>query len=945
MDNLRAVIKNLFCNISPYEIISGRAHYDNIKEDIFRKLGNGYIEQYTNNEIRNMYHFMEYEFYWQDHRIRGELPQRAEEHKINVFEALLAFNYQVLLEERGEPLCQYQHLLRWREMTIEIEEDIFITSFFAMQDILKNVQPRKNFFWKPVIGHNNLALNRLLAQGVAENHFHLKGSAPLFHLSWISFMNHVTTEQFVRYFKEYDKHHLKTHLNYNMTLAKDSYVYMWYGAAWIRLFLFADLRGESVIFDKNYVEINSLIDLCKPEKRTDLKKKLGRLGKLPDEMVNIEEYRDYVSDEDMKIIRKKYAERMLSRMMNDTREMEQNLSVLQNNIERLGELNKRFHHEEPRYDYAICESWLYKNADNGKNEVISGERWFLYSMFSKAYRQEKRDEKYINWFYLYLVLKTRIRMEMIQANKTYGFDNFREYQDRKDLFVEGTEYEKIFIRMAVRDTILNQHIKFLEARITPKNTAVEMQKTISRYDSWICSKTDEKIEEKFFYVVHFIKELDKYPVKGECRHYKKRNAVEAQARAIAEMRDLKMPESRRIHGIDASSTEIGCRPEVFAQAFRYLKQHENCQTYVNGIVSEGLWKSEKLMATYHVGEDFLDIVDGLRAIDEAILFLNLKCGDRLGHALALGVDIDEWYQLKGSRILLPKQDYLDNLVWLYNKIRKYSITDCAEAVIYIEKRFNDYFGEIYVNNLISEECENMRKLAEEYFDGKGVLHGYHHQLVKFGLNEYYDAWKLRGDNPELYRMGFFKQNCVKTDDWQYCAANRDFPQNYKIRYNPETALLYHMYHYNEEVKKLGSQIVEIKVKQCLIDAVKKVREKMQQDVARMGIAIETNPSSNYLIGTFRRYDKHPIIQWYNEGLTYDLQALMNCPQIQVSINTDDQGVFSTYIENEYAYLALALEKAKDKDGNYLYNRTAILHWLDNVRVMGLKQSFNLNDMT
>lgn len=289
--------------------------------------------------------------------------------------------------------------------------------------------------------------------------------------------------------------------------------------------------------------------------------------------------------------------------------------------------------------------------------------------------------------------------------------------------------------------------------------------------------------------------------------------------------------------------------------------------------------------------------------------------------------------------MLSKQDYLDNLVWLYAKIRKYNIAECSEAEIYIEKRFNDYFSEIYMNNLFSDDCECLRQSAEKYFDAQKVLHGYHHQIANFGINEYYDAWKLRGDNPNLYREGYFKQDRVKANDWQYCAANRDFPQNYKIRYNPETALLYHMYHYNEDVKRVGGQMVEIKVKPCLIEAMKKVRCKMQQEIARMGLAIETNPSSNYLIGTFRRYDKHPIIRWYNEGLTYDPQALMDCPQIQVSINTDDQGVFSTYIENEYAYLALALEKAKDQNGNYLYNRTAILRWLNNIRMMGIEQSF------
>lgn len=114
---------------------------------------------------------------------------------------------------------------------------------------------------------------------------------------------------------------------------------------------------------------------------------------------------------------------------------------------------------------------------------------------------------------------------------------------------------------------------------------------------------------------------------------------------------------------------------------------------------------------------------------------------------------------------------------------------------------------------------------------------------------------------------------------------------------------------------------------------------MQWVVAQKGIGIETNPSSNALIGTFKRYDKHPILNWYNNGLTPKPQEVFGAPQIQVSINTDDQGVFATYIENEYAYLALALEKLKDENGNPRYSRTLIYDWLDNIRKMGLAQSF------
>ena len=89
--------------------------------------------------------------------------------------------------------------------------------------------------------------------------------------------------------------------------------------------------------------------------------------------------------------------------------------------------------------------------------------------------------------------------------------------------------------------------------------------------------------------------------------------------------------------------------------------------YETIIISEGLVKCKPLMATYHVGEDFLDIIEtDFGQLMRRLCFRIMKCGDRLGHALALGVNIDGWDRSKSKRaILISKQDYLDNLVWLY----------------------------------------------------------------------------------------------------------------------------------------------------------------------------------------------------------------------------------------------------------------------------------------
>ena len=324
---------------------------------------------------------------------------------------------------------------------------------------------------------------------------------------------------------------------------------------------------------------------------------------------------------------------------------------------------------------------------------------------------------------------------------------------------------------------------------------------------------------------------------------------------------------------------------------------------------------------------------------EAVSFLNMRCGDRLGHALALGVDVEEWYASKSGRILITQMDYLDNLVWLYSIIRKYRIDDCEDALHFIEKRYDEYFRIIYLNNMDEQYYKMVVEEAGKDYRSKNIQNMYGNTTCLFPINTYYDSWKLRGDNPEYFKKGYFDLEASQKTEWDEYGINKQFPENYRIRYNPEAAYLYHIYHYNPRVKREGNKCAEIKVNLSIINAVKKVQKKLQWVIAQKGIGIETNPSSNALIGTFKRYDKHPIQNWYNNGLVTDHQQLSEAPQIQVSINTDDQGVFATYIENEYAYLALALEKMKDKDGNPKYSRTIIYEWIDNIRKMGLAQSF------
>ena len=944
MDNLRGVIKNLFCYMSPQRILTTNDIYRCISEELFVSLGANYIRQYSNDELRNMYNYMQHEFEWQNRKISG-VENRHRGKNMDVFDTLLAFNFSVLIEESGEPLCQYIHLLRWREMITALEEDLFVTSFLAQSDILRGVS-RKNFFWKPVIGHNNYALNKLMKEGIAENHFHLKGSAPMFHLSWINMMNHPDREDFAEILQTYDKNKLQREMEVEKNRMPESYVTMWRQAALIRIFLYSILQDNYLEAPEDYCTIEDMCRVCSGEAIGGLLGYFQEREIPSDRKVKIRDHEvqlaRIIGSENIIKIKRYTGEQWIRRLLDTPQDLAKDCRDIKKNIDRLKDA---YCEKEYAYDYMLCDKLFIHNRKNGVNEIICGERWFMYAMFTHIYsRKESLNATYINWFYAYLVIKAHIRTEIIQANMNVGFDNFYLYQNRKEQFIDDTELEPIYLKMALRDTIYNQSVTSLEARIAPRRTADSLAEAIRKYDAGACwglkenNKEKQELLSRFFYVVHFVKEPDAKPGAEHdivrCRHFGKRQEVMEQSLAIAKLRETGADEAKRICGIDACSPEIVCRPEVFAQAFRFLKNHTP-----KGVYTQPDFACKNLMATYHVGEDFLDIVDGLRAIDEAISFLNLRCGDRLGHALALGIDVEEWYEGKSNRILISKQGYMDNLAWLYAKLRRFHIVDAVDAQTYIEKRFDEYFQEVYINNFTTEEYNDIVCKAREHFAHSKEDHGYGNISMNFGLNEYYNAWKLRGDNPELYKEGYFIKTRCQMDEWDDYAVNKIFPQNYAIRYNPAAAYLYRAYHYNRRVRETGAEMIEVRVQPGMIHAVKKIQQMMQREVAGMGIAIETNPSSNYLISSFRRYDKHPIMTWYNNGLTYDEEALKACPQIRVSINTDDQGVFATYLENEYAYLALALEKHVNELGEHTYSRTLVLQWLDNIRKIGINMSF------
>lgn len=138
---------------------------------------------------------------------------------------------------------------------------------------------------------------------------------------------------------------------------------------------------------------------------------------------------------------------------------------------------------------------------------------------------------------------------------------------------------------------------------------------------------------------------------------------------------------------------------------------------------------------------------GSRAIEEAIRFLNLESGDRLGHAIALGVDVREWYRAKSYMVSLTKQQYLDDVVSLYHKLVRYGLDQTQSLQESLKRQYSIRFRELYLKHMplkvldeiLKDYWHDRRVTGEQRWDGSGTL--------DFDIYQYYHAWKLRGDAP------------------------------------------------------------------------------------------------------------------------------------------------------------------------------------------------------
>lgn len=386
-----------------------------------------------------------------------------------------------------------------------------------------------------------------------------------------------------------------------------------------------------------------------------------------------------------------------------------------------------------------------------------------------------------------------------------------------------------------------------------------------------------------------------------------RERMENTAKAIEELRSTIPWLDEYIVGIDAASDENAMEPWMFAPA--YVEMRSRTMTKPIMIRREAGEKAyhsvQNVGFTYHVGEDFRHIVSGLRHIDEVIERFHYKSGDRLGHAIALGINIERWVR-DNEVIALPIQEYLENMLWMWGK-NVYDGIDLPVQLEKLEEQILKCAGEIYKH----PERLTVRMLYEAY---KMKFQVKHWEILQEVLEK---EEKKKNSCSQCLAHGQTEEKVFCYYSEQPCNMNGE-------EWNAQRLLCTNYCPVFEEKYKRVILITipweEVKVYECL-------QEYLLTKVERKGIYVETNPTSNLTIGDFEAFREHPIFKMNSMKEREEKKH-----HVMVMINSDDPAVFNTNVENELAYIYYATEH----EG---YAKEDVLRWIDRIRQNSLEGSF------
>ncbi|KGN76226.1 hypothetical protein HR17_02235 [Porphyromonas gulae] len=447
-------------------------------------------------------------------------------------------------------------------------------------------------------------------------------------------------------------------------------------------------------------------------------------------------------------------------------------------------------------------------------------------------------------FHFYLLAKGLVNMLLVHQPSQFGFRQFQKITSNDLRWYSEKSFNRRFFQLSGNSL---QNISVLEGRFSPKKTEADTIRLIQNInkgwkgfiEEWSRKNKDSNKKPKLYLVAHFIKKQEKIK-EDRYRYETLRSELSTIADSLCRMKKNQNPCINDVVGIDAAASEFDTPPEVFAPIYHQLRG--------NGFNH----------FTYHAGEDFIHIVSGLRAIFEAIYFLGLERGDRIGHCAASGSDAALWLKRLRGEIYISQGDYLSDCLFVY----------------YLITQQKDPIKELYY--LIPNLTLRIEELSENIYNEIYTVDS----LVK--------AWICRRWCPKIVNKIVCENKDLFDDETQGIKKELDkLPVSVRKILNLYNANNQNSIpHYNDIISIDPAELFDDKVITAL-------QKEILRYMHRKEIVIETLPTSNLRIGFYDDFSSSHLwnwLKWKSEG----------CPIPPIVVGTDDAGIFATNIYNEYA---------------------------------------------
>jgi adenosine deaminase len=367
---------------------------------------------------------------------------------------------------------------------------------------------------------------------------------------------------------------------------------------------------------------------------------------------------------------------------------------------------------------------------------------------------ETNNDAVAQLFHYYLLILGYANRMLVHQPFMYGFQEFQKYTNNGFREFSEREFTRRFGQLQGN---ASDHVRLIEGRFSPKETFAKNQDYVARIlKGWKLSEDSRKsglqdvsmdnlnstsagttlfkefVREdgtvELSLIAHFIKQRDRTPRNlAVCRHYELRKILDKKRKALSEFVRSKSQASKYIVGVDCAASEFDTSPEVFSSVYRTLRQ--------DGTIAH---------FTYHAGEDFFHLLGGLRAIYEAIVFLNLCQGDRIGHATAAGVSPQLWGNI-GQKMHIKEGDYLDDLTFAYSLIQQQRMLQekIPLLAVKMENYAHNIYGQVYSASLLErawlyrwhDPIELRNEISTEQDDVQKVFLSYHSEKVRHNYEQ------------------------------------------------------------------------------------------------------------------------------------------------------------------------------------------------------------------